>query len=70
VSRDYGDPFYLSARAEVLARAEACYWCGLPEYENDPFQADHLSDFELVAAHRSCNARRGAAASNGREVLC
>jgi 5-methylcytosine-specific restriction enzyme A len=54
--------------AEVIASAVACHWCGGAFTPGDPATADHLipkarggtnDRANLVAAHRSCNSRRG-----------
>jgi 5-methylcytosine-specific restriction endonuclease McrA len=56
------------AAATVLANATHCWWCGQPPRPDDPLTADHLvprarggrsTEDNLVAAHRSCNSRRG-----------
>jgi 5-methylcytosine-specific restriction endonuclease McrA len=57
------------ARALLLATATHCWICGQPPRPGDPLVADHLIPrahggpdalFNYRAAHRSCNARRGA----------
>jgi 5-methylcytosine-specific restriction protein A len=61
------DQSYQRARRELLATATVCAWCGLPGRQGDPLTADHLvplahggrTEGNLVAAHRSCNGRRG-----------
>lgn len=52
-----------AARAKVVRdTAVACWICGEPARDDDPFQADHVIprnvDSPLLAAHRSCNIRR------------
>lgn len=47
----------------VRDTAITCHICGLGELPNNPWEADHLDpadpNSELLAAHRSCNLRRG-----------
>lgn len=56
---------YRARAAEVRATAIVCHLCGEGARANDPWVADHLNPAEhgdsavLVAAHASCNARRG-----------
>lgn len=54
--------------AAVIAAAQACHWCQGEFTTDDPATCDHVipkakggtNDREnLVAAHRSCNSRRG-----------
>lgn len=50
-------------RAKVVRdTAVACWICGEPGRDDDPFQADHVIPRDinspLLAAHRSCNIRR------------
>jgi 5-methylcytosine-specific restriction endonuclease McrA len=60
---------YRKARAAVLAYATHCHLCGKTARPWDPFVVDHVVPralggpdiiSNLRAAHRSCNARRGA----------
>jgi hypothetical protein len=48
----------------VRAEAVACWLCGDGPRPDDPWTADHVTpgdpDSILLAAHRSCNSRRGA----------
>jgi hypothetical protein len=53
-------------RSDVVRRtAVVCWLCGGGARVGDPWQADHVvpgdPSSELLPAHRSCNARRGAA---------
>lgn len=56
---------YRRRAAEVRATALVCHLCGEGARVNDPWVADHLvpgshgDDAVLVAAHKSCNERRG-----------
>jgi hypothetical protein len=47
----------------VRDTAVECHLCGRGALPNDPWEADHLDpadpSSELLAAHRSCNQRRG-----------
>ena len=61
---------YRKGRAAVLATATRCAICGLPARPDDPLVTDHRfpksrggpdSAWNLRPAHRSCNAKRGAA---------
>jgi hypothetical protein len=59
-------PLYIGdypARARAVRdNATTCWLCGLGPRPGDPWQADHVTaspDSDLMAAHRSCNARRG-----------
>lgn len=54
--------------AKVIAAAVACHWCGGEFTTDDPATCDHIipkarggtnDEQNLVAAHRSCNSRRG-----------
>lgn len=63
-----------AARRQLLATATHCWRCGKPFTPTDPLQADHILPRALGgtdtpnnygAAHQSCNARAGAALSNG-----
>jgi hypothetical protein len=65
--RVYNSSEYRSARATLIASAIRCHWCGHPFTVDDPATADHdpplahdPTNNHLVAAHRSCNSRRGA----------
>ena len=59
-----------ATRIAVLERDQyRCQWCGEPARHNDQLTMDHLVPYaeggtddedNLVAAHRSCNSRRGA----------
>lgn len=55
---------YARRARQVRDTAVICHLCGLGSKANDPWTADHLLpsnvDSMLVAAHRSCNSRRGA----------
>jgi len=61
------DAAYDRARRQLLAAARVCHWCGNPFTPADPATADHLTPVSqggraadrMVAAHRSCNSRRG-----------
>lgn len=51
---------------DAYQAATQCHWCSLPFTAQDPKTADHLiprsrggGDGPIVAAHRSCNSRRG-----------
>jgi 5-methylcytosine-specific restriction endonuclease McrA len=64
--RGYGTE-HQRIRARLLATATRCHWCGKPFTPSDPMVADHVKPYSqggrsdaanLVAAHRSCNARR------------
>jgi len=58
----HGD--YKRRAAEVRANAQVCWLCKQGPNPDDPWTADHLipgdPDSPLMAAHRSCNSRRGA----------
>lgn len=55
---------YQKRAAEVRKNAVYCHLCGDGARHNDPWTADHLIAGDpaspLLAAHRSCNSRRGA----------
>lgn len=55
---------YKRRAAEVRANAEVCWICREGAREDDPWTADHIipgdPESPLIAAHRSCNSRRGA----------
>jgi 5-methylcytosine-specific restriction endonuclease McrA len=66
-ARGYGAE-WRRVSAEVIAEAVTCYWCNGAFAADDPATADHLvpkarggtnDKSNLVAAHRSCNSRRG-----------
>jgi hypothetical protein len=71
----YDSPAYRKDRATLLAHATVCHWCGLPPTHGDPLTADHTEQMNnpylppLVAAHRSCNSRRGGYARAGNTVV-
>lgn len=54
---------YRRRAKEVRDNAVACWICGEGARSNDPWTADHVipanPDSLLLAAHRSCNSRRG-----------
>jgi hypothetical protein len=55
---------YKRRARKVRAEAVACWLCGQGARADDPWTADHVTpgdpDSILLAAHRSCNSRRGA----------
>jgi hypothetical protein len=60
IDRYQGD--YQRRAKAVREGATVCWLCGEGARPDDPWQADHLTsspDSPLMAAHRSCNARRG-----------
>lgn len=67
-SHAYNSMAYRTARRALLATATVCHWCTMPGTADDPLTADHITPLAdggppagpLVAAHRSCNSRRGA----------
>lgn len=68
-ARPYNDPTYQANRTEMIATATECWICGEPGSEDDPLTADHIKAVSaggdhgrenLRAAHRTCNAARGA----------
>jgi hypothetical protein len=54
---------YAKQAKQVRDTATVCWLCGLGRNPDDPFTADHYypgdPDSPLIAAHRSCNSRRG-----------
>ena len=54
---------YAKRAALVRSSAVTCWICGKPSIEGDPWTADHVlpgdPNSPLLAAHRSCNSRRG-----------
>jgi hypothetical protein len=58
----YGGTYKRRAK-QIRETAKQCWICGEGPRSNDPFQADHYypgdKDSPLLAAHRSCNIRRG-----------
>ncbi|MCR4339218.1 MAG: HNH endonuclease [Gemmatimonadaceae bacterium] len=74
VPSPYATAEYREARKLTLATEHVCWICERPGTVKDPLTADHLVPVvrggrshrtQLRAAHRSCNARRGAAITNG-----
>jgi 5-methylcytosine-specific restriction endonuclease McrA len=62
------DQTYRRNRTLVLRSAEVCAYCGRPPTFTDPLAVDHVVPLvrggtnsldNLVAAHRSCNSRKG-----------
>jgi hypothetical protein len=63
---------YRGEAAAVRATATVCWLCTYGPRADDPWQADHIRQFEreggdggLAAAHRSCNIRRRHLAARG-----
>ncbi len=54
---------YRRRAREVRNNATHCWICGEGQRDNDPWTADHVIPGDpgspLLAAHRSCNSRRG-----------
>lgn len=54
---------YKRRAKKVVDAATTCWICGGGKRDHDPFTADHVipgdADSLLLAAHRSCNSRRG-----------
>lgn len=54
---------YAKQAKQVRDTATVCWLCGLGRKTDDPFTADHYYPGDptspLIAAHRSCNSRRG-----------